>query len=273
MEKIRKAVVAGYFYPGNPQRLKNEIALMLNASKPQKTFKKIIGIVSPHAGYIFSGRTAAYAFNLLKGKNISTVIIISPSHKEYFPGSCIYEGEIYETPLGQIKINQSMSDEICNSSKTIFRGSKGHGAEHAIEVQLPFLQTVLENFEIVPVVMGDQGKVFVNELAEKISAATDENTLIVASSDLSHFYSRTKANSLDSIVEKNINAFDYNALLDNLQSEKCEACGGGPIAVMMKASELMGYEKSEVLFRNDSGDASGDLNEVVGYLSAVVYGE
>jgi hypothetical protein len=166
-----------------------------------------------------------------------------------------------------------MSDEICKSSKTIFRGRKGHGAEHAIEVQLPFLQTVLENFEIVPIVMGDQGKVFVNELAEKISAATNENTLIVASSDLSHFYNRTKANSLDSIIEKNINDFDYNALMDNLQSEKCEACGGGPIAVMMKASELMGYKKSEVLFRNDSGDTSGDLNEVVGYLSAVVYGE
>jgi AmmeMemoRadiSam system protein B len=273
MEKIRKPAVAGYFYPGNPQRLKNDITLMLGSSKQQKKFNKIIGMVSPHAGYLYSGRTAAYGFNLLDGKNISTVIIISPSHKEYFPGSCIYEGDFYETPLGKIEIDHSMSVKVCENSKTIFRGVKGHGEEHAIEVQLPFLQTVLNDFKLVPIVMGDQGKYFVNELAEKISTSADDKTLIVASSDLSHYHDRIKANKLDSIVEKNISGFDYNSLLENLDSGKCEACGGGPIAAMMKASDLMNYKKSEVLYRNDSGDASGDLDQVVGYLSAVVYGD
>lgn len=273
MERIRKPAVAGYFYPGDPQSLKNEIGIMLASSQLQKTFKNIIGIVSPHAGYVYSGRTAAYAFNSLKGKNISDVIIISPSHREYFPGICIYEGDMYETPLGPIKVNHDMADKICESSKIIFRGVKGHGDEHAIEVQLPFLQSVIDNFRIVPVVMGDQGKLFVNELAEKISVAANKNTLIIASSDLSHYYDRTKANKLDSIVEKNISDFDYNSLLANIDGARCEACGGGSIAAMMKAADLMNYKKSEVLFRNDSGDASGDTNQVVGYLSAVVYGD
>ncbi len=273
MERIRKPAVAGYFYPGNPQRLKKEISVMLDLTKLQKPFNKIFGLVSPHAGYIYSGRTAAYGFNLLQKKNYETVIVISPSHKEYFPGSCVYDGTAYETPLGELKINEIMSQKICDGSKTIFRGIKGHGDEHAIEVQLPFLQSVIDNFKIVPVVMGDQGKPYIDELAQKISNAADENTLVVASSDLSHYYDRIKANIMDSIVEKNINDFDYDSLINNLEVGKCEACGGGPIAVMMKAAELMNYKKSKVLFRNDSGDTSGDLNQVVGYLSAVVYGD
>ncbi|QQS35110.1 MAG: AmmeMemoRadiSam system protein B [Ignavibacteriales bacterium] len=273
MEKIRKPAVAGYFYPGNPQSLKKEISLMLDITKPEKAYEKIFGIVSPHAGYIYSGKTASYGFNLLLNKNYETVIIISPSHREYFPGSCIYEGTAYETPLGKLKINETMSQKICDGSKTIFRGVKGHGDEHAVEVQLPFLQSVLKDFSIVPVVMGDQGKPFIDELAAQISNSVDEKTLIVASSDLSHYYNRIKANSMDSIVEKNINEFDYDSLIRNLESGKCEACGGGPIAVMMKAAEILNYSKSKVLNRNDSGETSGDLNQVVGYLSAVVYGE
>lgn len=273
MERIRKPAVAGYFYPGNPQRLKKEISVLLDITKTEKSYNKIFGIVSPHAGYIYSGRTASYGFNLLKGKKYSTVIIISPSHKEYFPGSCVYDGSAYETPLGELKINETISRKICDGSKTIFRGTKGHGDEHAIEVQLPFLQSVIDDFTIVPVVMGDQGKPYIDELAEQISKTADEKTLIVASSDLSHYYNRINANNMDSIVEKNINDFDYDSLIKNLESGMCEACGGGPIAVMMKAAEFMNFKKSKVLFRNDSGDTSGDINQVVGYLSAVVYGD
>ena len=269
--RIRHQQVAGYFYPADKDKLQKDIAIMLQVAKPEKAFNNIFGIVSPHAGYMYSGKTAAFAYNLLKDKFYKTVIIISPSHAEYFPGISIFNGDAYETPLGIVEIDQIMVDMLVENSKIIFRGIQGHRKEHALEVQIPFLQTVLKNFKIVPIVMGDQSKIFVDELAEKISKVVDDNTLVVASSDLSHFYSSEEAERLDSIVEKRINEFDFEQLLKDLDDHECEACGGGPIAVMMKTASLKNIDKSLVISRSDSGDVTGDKSEVVGYLSAVVY--
>lgn len=269
--RIRHQQVAGYFYPADKDKLQKDIAIMLQVAKPEKAFNNIFGIVSPHAGYMYSGKTAAFAYNLLKDKFYKTVIIISPSHAEYFPGISIFDGDAYETPLGIVEIDQIMVDMLVENSKIIFRGIQGHRKEHALEVQIPFLQTVLKNFKIVPIVMGDQSKMFVDELTEKISKVVDDNTLVVASSDLSHFYSSEEAERLDSIVEKRINEFDFEQLLKDLDDHECEACGGGPIAVMMKTASLKNIDKSLVISRSDSGDVTGDKSEVVGYLSAVVY--
>ncbi|MDP2363754.1 MAG: AmmeMemoRadiSam system protein B [Ignavibacteria bacterium] len=269
--RIRHQQVAGYFYPAEKDKLQKDISLMLQTVKPEKIFNNIFGIISPHAGYIYSGKTAAYVYNLLKDTSYKTVIVISPSHAEYFPGISIYDGDAYETPLGIVEIDQIMTDRFVENSKTIFRGTQGHRKEHALEVQIPFLQAVLKDFKIVPVVMGDQGKIFVDELADKISKVVDASTLVVASSDMSHFYSSEEADRLDSVVERRINDFDFEQLLKDLDDHECEACGGGPIAAMMKAASLKNINKSAVLNRSDSGDVTGDKTEVVGYLSAVVY--
>jgi AmmeMemoRadiSam system protein B len=269
--KIRHQQVAGYFYPAEKDKLQKDIALMLQVAKPEKSFNKIFGIISPHAGYVYSGKTAAYAYNLLKSKNYKTVIVISPSHSEFFPGVSIYDGDAYETPLGLVEIDQAVTDKLVENSKTIFRGIQGHRKEHALEVQIPFLQSVLTGFKIVPIVMGDQSKNFVDELAQKISEVTDERTLVVASSDMSHFYAANEADRLDSVVAKRINEFDFENLLKDLDNHNCEACGGGPITVMLKAASLKSINKSFVLNRSNSGDVTGDKSEVVGYLSAVVY--
>lgn len=269
--KIRHQQFAGYFYPAEKEKLENDISLLLKVSRPEKSFNKIFGIVSPHAGYVYSGKTAAYVYNLLKDKSYKTVIVISPSHAEYFPGISIYDGDAYETPLGVVEIDNEMTDKIVENSKIIFKGLQGHRREHALEVQIPFLQSVLKEFKIVPIVMGDQSKMFVDFLAEKIAEVVNEETLVVASSDMSHFYNSDEANRLDSIVEKRINDFDFEQLLKDLDDHECEACGGGPIAVMMKAATLNSFTKSLVINRSDSGDITGDKSEVVGYLSAVVY--
>ena len=269
--RIRHQQVAGYFYPAEKDKLQKDISLMLQVAKPEKTFDKIFGIVSPHAGYIYSGKTAAYAYNLLKDKNYKTVIIISPSHAEYFRGISIYDGDAYETPLGIVEIDQVITDKLIESSKVISRSIQGHQREHALEVQIPFLQFVLKDFKIVPIVMGDQSKMFVDELAEKLSKVVDESTLIVASSDMSHFYSSEEADRLDSVVEKRIKDFDFEKLFQDLDDHECEACGGGPIVAMMKAASLKNINKSVVINRSDSGDVTGDKSEVVGYLSAVVF--
>jgi MEMO1 family protein len=271
MKQVRHAQVAGYFYPSDPQKLKREISLLLDIAKPQKSYDKIFGIVAPHAGYVYSGKTAAYAYNLIKDKDIKTVIVISPSHSEYFPGVCVYEGDAYETPFGEIEVDKEKAGKLCEESRIIFKGVQGHRKEHALEVQLPFLQSVIKDFKIVPIVIGDQGKMFVDELAKKLSEVYDDDTLIVASSDLSHFHDSLTANQLDSIIEKRINNFDFEKLQKDLDLHNCEACGGGPIVAMMKAASLVNVKHSEVLVRSDSGDVTGDKSEVVGSLSAVIY--
>lgn len=271
MKTIRHPEVAGYFYPADPGRLKLEVKALLEGSKPFRTYEQVFGIVAPHAGYLYSGRTAAYAYNLIYGKKIKRVIILSPSHSEYFPGVCIYEGDAYETPLGIIDIDIDGSEKMIEGSKSIFKGLQGHRREHALEVQLPFLQSVISGFKIIPVVIGDQSKIFIDELARQIVKIYDSETLIVASSDLSHFHDADTANVLDSIVAGRIQSFEYDLLQRDLENNNCEACGGGPIVAMMEAAALMNINGAEILNRSDSGDVTGDKKEVVGYLSAVVF--
>lgn len=271
MNNYRAPAAAGLFYPSRPVILKEEVNTLLNLSVNTKTYGKVFGLIAPHAGYVYSGRTAAYSYNLLRDQNINNVIIISPSHREYFKGSCIFQGDGYLTPIGTIEIDKVMSEKIIESSDTVFMGINGHQKEHAVEVHLPFLQELLPQFKIVPIVMGDQDRTYVEDLAQGIISAMGENTIILASSDLSHFYHRNQAEKLDSLVQKYVAELDYENLLTGLETRKCEACGGGPIAVLLKAAELKNINKSVVLHRSDSGDITGDINEVVGYLSAVVY--
>ena len=272
MKNIREPAVAGMFYSSSPSKLKGDIELLLDITRSDELYQDAFGVVSPHAGYVYSGRTAAYAFNAIGGKKYETVIIISPSHKEYFPGISIYSGDAYRTPLGDVPMNKVITSKLTENSKTIFEGIQGHRGEHAVEVQIPFLQTVMNDFMIVPIVMGDQRKMFVDSLAEKLAEVVDESTLIVASSDLSHFYTKQEADKLDSIVENRIKKFEFEKLQEDLESERCEACGGGAIVTLMKTADFINKRKSQVLSRTDSGDVTGDPSEVVGYLSAVIYG-
>lgn len=271
MKNVRLPAVAGMFYPASPKTLKDDIENMLYNNQPAEKFENVFGIISPHAGYVYSGRTAAYAYNAVAGRKYKTVIIISPSHREYFPGVSIYSGDVYRTPLGDVELDKKIISHLIGNSSIIFEGIEGHRAEHAVEVQIPFLQMVLSDFKIIPIVMGDQRKIFVDELVKRISDVIDDEMLIVASSDLSHFHNKQFADKLDSVIEKKIMNFEYDELLEDLELNKCEACGGGPIVVLMKAADLLNMKKSKILSRSNSGDITGDSSEVVGYLSAVIY--
>ncbi|MBZ0198648.1 MAG: AmmeMemoRadiSam system protein B [Ignavibacteriaceae bacterium] len=273
MAVSRKPAVAGMFYPSDKDELMTQIKTLLDISQPREIPENIIGLVSPHAGYIYSGSTAAYAYNTIKNKNYKTVIILSPSHREYFYGACIYSGDAYETPLGAVEIDKEMAIKLTAGSKYLFTGTKGHDDEHAVEVQIPFLQMVLTNFKIVPIVMGDQAPEVIKETAKQIASAADDNTLIVASSDLSHFNSKAEAAKLDALVEKRIIDFNFTQLQNDVENNRCEACGAGPIVAMMNAAEILGKNHSIILNRTDSGDTSGDNSRVVGYLSAAIYGK
>jgi len=275
---IRKPAVAGLFYPSDPSTLVKDIAQMYATVEKIPVEYDPVALIAPHAGYPYSGKTAARAYKLLEGRQYDTVVIISPSHTVFFKGSSVFDGFGYETPLGVVEINAELSEKISSISPTVYFSNIGHATgsnrgEHALEVQLPFLQVMLGKFKLVAIVMGDQEEDSINGLAEVLaSTLRGTNTLLVASTDLSHFHPQKQANRLDSHIEKAIKAFDPEMLIDYLERGKGEACGGGIVAAVMKAAKRLGGSRVEFLEYTTSGETTGDFDEVVGYLSAAIIG-
>ena len=271
VQKIRHPAVAGMFYSEKKISLDQDVAMVLEESREIDVKGDIIGMVVPHAGYIYSGGVAARAYRQLVDSDIEIVVVIAPSHCEYFTEISIYDGFAYATPLGTLPVDKELAQQLTEQSPQIVLSEKGHRfEEHALEVQLPFLQKVIENFRFVPIVMGEHSQDNITSLANGLSQVLHgKRALIVASSDLSHFYNDEKANVLDQVVVDDIENFDDDKLFRDLQSGECEMCGGGPVVAAMKACKQLGATKSQVLLYRNSGDITGDRDEVVGYLSAI----
>ena len=269
---IRESVIAGTWYPGNPSTLKSNIESFFGRVEHQHITGRIIGVVAPHAGYIYSGQIAAYSYKPIIGAAIDTVIVIGPSHHAYFHGVSVYNKGGYKTPLGVVPVDISLANRIIGHSEIISCIDAAHSQEHSIEIQLPFLQVALEKSRFVPLIMGDQSWQTCNILAESIySAAEGKNILVVASSDLSHFHSYDEAVKLDHVALSHVMEMDAQGLLKDLEKNACEACGGGPMCVMMMVAQKLGANKAELLQYANSGDVTGDKTSVVGYASAIFY--
>jgi AmmeMemoRadiSam system protein B/AmmeMemoRadiSam system protein A len=276
--EIREPAVAGAFYPGDSTALAKTIAQLLSSTKRPEVPGEIVAIVAPHAGYMYSGPVAAYAYKAIQGYDYKDVIVISPCHVEAFEGASVYPGDAYRTPLGDIPIDKELSKKIASHSDLIRESEQGHrvtfrGGEHSLEVELPFLQTVLENFKLTAIVMGEQNMETCKQLADAIAAECKgrDDVLIVASSDLSHFHTYDQSEVLDGKIVRLIDNYDYEGLYDSLQARKVEACGGGPIVVAMMAAQKLGAKNAAVVDHANSGDVTGDRDSVVGYLAAVIY--
>jgi hypothetical protein len=269
---VRPPSVAGMFYPADPSKLHEEINALLSQAGKKQLQGKVRGIIAPHAGYMYSGLTAAHAYATLKGERFETVVVVSPSHREYFSGVSVYPGDAYRTPLGTIEIDGGVRNELTAASDVVVASEQGHHTEHALEVQLPFLQETLAEFKLVPLVMGDQRTELCFGLGEILGTVLrGRNCLLVASTDLSHYYSSDVAESLDRIMIRDVQAFDYEHLMRDLDTRRTEACGGGPTVAVLLALKRLGVNNIEVLHYSTSGDVTGDLTYVVGYLSAVAY--
>ena len=271
--KIRQPAVAGLFYPEKKASLDQNLAYLLEESRDYKIPGQIFGLIVPHAGYAYSGGVAARAYRQILDQDFETVIIIAPSHCEYFTEISIYDGFAYATPLGSLPIDQDLARRLSEASPQIILSEKGHRFdEHALEVQLPFLQKVLQKVKIIPVVMGEHSKENISALSAAIfSLVENKKMLVVASTDLSHFYQTDRAENLDNIAVGNIENFDEHKLFLDLQNGNCEMCGGGPAIATMQIARLLGADQSKVLLYRNSGDITGDRKEVVGYLSAVLF--
>ncbi len=209
---------------------------------------------------------------MLVGNTFRTVVIISPSHREYFDGISVYSGDAYRTPLGDVEVDKELRQAVLQGQGSIVVSQFGHREEHAVEVQIPFLQEVLLSFKILPMVMGDQRREYCHLLGERLGEVLKAgDNLLVASTDLSHYYHYDVCRKLDSVFIDSVVNFDVEKLMRDLESERTEACGGGPAVAAMIAAKNLGATKSEVLHHCNSGDVTGNKSQVVGYLSAVLW--
>ncbi len=271
MKRVRKPAVAGMFYPSNADELERTVRGLLDGVKTALRPGTVVGLVAPHAGYVYSGGTAAAAYAQLRGTDRSVVVVVSPSHREFFDGISVYPGDAYETPLGTLPVAGEMRSRLTALMPGLLVSTKGHGTEHALEVQLPFLQCALGDFALLPLVIGHQSREHCFALGAALAAlCRGTDALLVASTDLSHFSSAEVAQHLDDVVAADIEAFDPERLMQDLEAGTAEACGGGPVAAVMRACDLLGARVPTVVARTHSGMITGDHRSVVGYLSAVI---
>lgn len=277
-QKIRPAAVAGAFYPADPKELSQMIDDMLAKASPPPVDGEILAAVAPHAGYPYSGPIAAWTYAALRGHNYSRVVVIAPSHYVAFDFTSVYDGDAYKTPLGVIPVDKEFAHRLAKMSSTIQLSEKGHQAtadapEHSVEVELPWLQKVLGSFELVPIVMGDQSYESSRALGVALAKMlrNDHDTLVLASSDLSHYHTYNEAETIDHKTLHALEAWDYLSMSRNFQWQGpnqpgiWEACGGAPIVAAMIYAERRGANKAEVLRYANSGDITGDRSRVVGY--------
>jgi AmmeMemoRadiSam system protein B/AmmeMemoRadiSam system protein A len=275
-EKVRRPVVAGMFYPSDPHELRRVVQGYIGNVGKAQVDGRIVALISPHAGYVYSGQVAAYAYKLVEGMDFDDVIVIAPSHRVDFVGASIYAGGGYETPLGIVPIDSELSLRIGQQSKIIDYLPQAHLHEHSLEVQIPFLQNVLKGFRLVPVVMGPTWNL---EVCQQLSRAIirsikGKRALIIASSDLTHSRNYEQVVAQDKLLARHIDQFDIEGLSEDFRKGRCQACGGGPMLVAMMAARGLGANKAKVLMLTNSGDVTGKKshgNYVVGYMAAVLY--
>jgi len=251
MELIRQPAVAGRFYPSDPLSLESAIQEFLNRVPTTVQYDNVKAIIVPHASHVCSGQVAAYAYKVLQNNKKKKIILIGPAHTVYFDGFVSDDSDYWATPLGSVKVMKN--DFIKNSSP--------HREEHCLEVQLPFLQMVLDDFEVLPIVVGGCDPKI---LSKKVIDIYDDETMVVISSDLSHFNDYDTAVEFDTVTNKAIENLDYDTI-----TIEGDACGKIPLLAVVDMANYFGW-KCKMLEYKNSGDVLGYRSHVVGYSSFVI---
>ena len=270
---IRPAAVAGTWYPGSAGALTREIDGYLGAATGGPA-GRVQAIVVPHAGLMFSGPVGAYAYKAVESGDFDVAVLVGPSHFAAFDGVAIWPDGAFESPLGPVAIDEAGSRALSTSS-VIQPLPAAHRREHSLEMQLPFLRRLLPDVPIVPLLMGFQRRETIDALAAAIrDAFGGRRALLIASTDLSHYFDAATAATLDARVQARVAAFDPEGLLDLFETYpeqergRYVACGGGAAIAVMKAARALGARDGRVLKYAHSGEVSGDYDGVVGYLAA-----
>ncbi len=270
-EVVRRAAVAGSWYPGTASAIASEVEGYLAAARPPAVPGRLVGLVAPHAGLRYSGPVAAYSYGLLRDRRDLTAVLAGPSHRVAFRGCAVYARGAWQTPLGTLPIDEQLAAALLDAAAGVHDAPEPHRDEHSLEMQLPFLQHLVPGLRIVPVMLGSQTRSEVDALAERLAQAVGRRTdvVLVASSDLSHYHPAAAANRLDALVARDVERFDAEGLMARLEDSWDHACGGGAIVAVMRASRALGADRATLLRYADSGDAGErDKSRVVGYMAA-----
>ena len=273
MTMIRKAAVAGSWYPGSAPALTSAIDRHL--SHADRTGRDVAGdlvaLIAPHAGLMYSGPVAAHAYRLLRDRAFDVAVLVGPSHFVGFDGVAVYGSGGFETPYGVAAIDAGVASALMSASPVVREHAAAHVREHSLEMQLPFLGRLAPNLPIVPLVMGYQTPDTAFALGDALAQTLrGRKALVIASTDLSHYHDAATAARLDAVVIECVEQFDAEGLQTALNRNHEHACGGGPTVAVMRAARLAGARDAVVLNYADSGDVSGDKSAVVGYLAAAL---
>jgi AmmeMemoRadiSam system protein B len=263
--------VAGTWYPGTRSGLEAAAeGYLVAAGDGPGEFDDVAAILAPHAGLIYSGPVAAYAYRQLRHRSIDLVVLVGPSHFVGFDGVAVSRCSGFESPLGLAPIDHATADALMQMTPTVREHDAAHVREHSLEMQLPFVQHLLPQAPILPLVMGRQTAATARALGDALATVVrGRRAVLVASSDLSHYEPASRAAALDAVVIEHVGQFNPEGLQAALEVRPDHACGGGPLVAVMRAARALGARDAEVLKYADSGDVSGDKSAVVGYLAAV----
>jgi hypothetical protein len=270
-ENVKEPSVSGTFYPADKKELRETVEGFLAKAKKGQRGGKLIALISPHAGYRFSGQVAAYGYKEIKDSGIKKVILLGPSHHSAFKGASVYTKGSFRTPLGDVKIDETRAARLLDEQADIRFYPEAYEKEHSIEVQLPFLQTVLKDFTVVPILIGSPTKQTFEHLVSGVTDMLDEETLIIASSDLSHYHDYAKAKEMDGKI---ISAIERLSVMDTaqlLQNGEAELCGMFPVVIAIEAAKRYGATQGILFNSANSGDVSDEKGRVVGYASAGLF--
>lgn len=272
---VRPSPISGQWYPGNPDRLAGSVDRYIEDAKLPEIEGEVIGILAPHAGHLYSGPVAGYSFAALRSIQANIVAVISPMHYPYPDPLLTTAHNLYQTPLGTIPVD----DEAIQALDEQLIEQLGFGLtrirrdpEHSLEIELPFLQrTLSEEFRLIPIMIRDQSLRITRALGHALAdVLAGSRVILVASSDLSHFYRQEIAKTLDEEMLKQVQALDPEGVLQVEEQGKAFACGRGAIAAVLWAAKDLGANHVQLLYYATSGDVTGDFSQVVGYGAAVI---
>jgi AmmeMemoRadiSam system protein B len=270
---IRPSPIAGRWYPAEKQALASSVDGYLDAARLPETQGEVIAVMAPHAGHLYSGPVAGHAFAALRGRRPEVVAVVSPMHYPYPQPLITCAHSAYETPLGLLPVDQATIQAL----NACLEAQLGYGLaairedpEHALEIELPFLQRALrDDFKLLPIMVRDQTVPVARALGHALAQVlAGRDAVLVASTDLSHFYPQTTAEALDAEVLRQVEAFDPAGVMAVEEKGRGFACGRSALAAVLWAARELGADQARILCHATSGDVTGDYSRVVGYAAA-----
>jgi hypothetical protein len=268
--KVRKPAVAGQFYPASPAELKQQIGSLVAKDQPKI---EAIAVVLPHAGYMYSGGVAAQTVSRLNIKD--KIILLGPNHTGYGPAFSIMSEGVWQTPLGEVKIDSTLAQKILSQAKYLEEDDLAHIHEHSLEVELPFLQYFKSDFEIVPIVVLSDDLATLKEIGSQIAGAvkdlnSKDAVMLLASSDFTHYEPQAQAAKKDKAAIQAIIELDEDKLMSAVRRLSISMCGYAPVIVMLSAAKTLGAKTGQLIAYQTSGDVTGDKSSVVGYAGILI---